>query len=43
MKVLVIPIVIGVLGTVPKGSKKRLRELEVGKRMETIQNAAQLK
>ena len=29
MKVMVIPILIGVLGTIPKGFVKRLQELEI--------------
>ena len=42
MKVTVIPIVIGVLGTVPKGLESRLEELEIRGRMETIQTTASL-
>ena len=37
MKVTRIPIIIGVLGTVPKGLVKRLERLEIGGRVETIQ------
>ena len=37
MQVTIIPIVIGAFGTVTKGLLKRLGDLEVGVRMETIQ------
>ena len=37
MKVTIIPIVIGALGTVTKGSLKGVEDLEVKERMETIQ------
>ena len=37
MKGIIIPIVIGALGTVTKGLLKGLEELEVGERVETIQ------
>ena len=37
MQVTIIPIVIGVLGTVTKGLLKRLEDLEVGGRVDTIQ------
>ena len=37
MKVTVIPIVIRVLGTVPKGLKRELEELKIGVHIETIQ------
>ena len=37
MKVTIIPIVIGALGTVTKGLLKGLKDLEVGGRVETIQ------
>ena len=38
MKVTIIPIVIDAFGTVTKGLLKRLEDLEVGGRVETIQN-----
>ena len=37
MKVTVVPIVISVLGTIPRGLVKGLEELETGGRSETIQ------
>ena len=37
MQVTIIPIVIGAFGTVTKGLLKRLEDLEVGGRVETIQ------
>ena len=37
MKVTIIPIVIGAFGTVTKGFLKGLEDLEVGRRVETIQ------
>ena len=37
MKVTVVPIVIGALGTITKGLLKGLEDLEVGGRVETIQ------
>ena len=40
MKVTVIPVVISALGTVFKGLEKRLEELEIGGRIETIQTTA---
>ena len=43
MKVTIIPIVIGALGTVTKGLLKGLEDLEVGGRVETIQTTALLK
>ena len=43
MKVTIVPIVIGAFGTVTKGLKKGLEDLEVGRRMETIQTTALLK
>ena len=43
MKVTIIPIVIGALGTVAKGLLKGLEDLEVGGRMETIQMTALLR
>ena len=38
-----IPIVTGELGTIPKGFIKRLEELEIGGRAETIQTTALLR
>ena len=43
MKVTVIPIVIGALGTVLKGFERALEELEIGGRIETIQTTALLR
>ena len=43
MKVTVIPIVIGALGTIPKGLVKGLKELEIEGRAETIQTTALLR
>ena len=43
MKVTIIPIVIGALGTVTKGLLKGLEDLDVGGRVETIQTTALLK
>ena len=40
MKVTIVPIVIGALGTVTKGIFKDLEDLEVGGRVETIQTTA---
>ena len=40
MKVMVIPIVIGALGTVNKGLIKGLKDLEMGRRVETVQTTA---
>ena len=37
VKVTVIPIVVGALGTVPKSLKMKLRELEIRGRIDTIQ------
>ena len=42
MKVTVIPIVFGALGIVPKGLGKRLGELEIRGRIETILTTALL-
>ena len=42
MKVTVLAIIIGALGTVCKGLETRLEELEVRRRIETIQTAALL-
>ena len=43
MKVTIVPIVIGALGTVTKGLLKGLGDLEVGGRVETIQTTALLR
>ena len=43
MKLTIIPIVIGAFGTVTKGLLKGLEDLEVGRRVETIQTTALLK
>ena len=40
MKVTIVPIVIGALGTIIKGLLKGLEDLEVGGRVETIQTTA---
>ena len=42
MKVTIVPIVIGALGTITKGLLKGLDDLEVGGRVETIQTTALL-
>ena len=43
MRVTIVPIVIGAFGTVTKGLLNGLEELEVGRRVETIQTTALLK
>ena len=43
MKVGIIPIVIGAFGTVTKGLLKGLDDLEIGRRVETIQMTALLR
>ena len=43
MKVTVIPIVIGALGTAPKGLERGLEELEIRGRIETVQTTALLR
>ena len=43
MKVTIVPIVIGALGTITKGLLKGLQDLEVGGRVETIQTTALLR
>ena len=43
MKVTIVPIVIGALGTVTKGLLKGLKNLEVGVWVETIQTTALLR
>ena len=43
MKITIVPIVIGALGTITKGLLKDLKDLEVGGRVETIQRTALLR
>ncbi len=43
MKVSLIPIVIGAFGIVTKGLLKGLEDLEIGRRVETIQTTALLR
>ena len=43
MKVTIVPIVTGALGTLTKGLLKGLEDLEVGGRVETIQTTALLR
>ena len=43
MKVMIVPIVIGALGTISKGLLKGLEDLEVGEWVETIQTTALLR
>ena len=43
MKVTIVPIVIGALDTVTKGLLKGLEDLEVGRRVKTIQTTALLR
>ena len=43
MKVTIIPIVISALGTVKKGLVQRLEDLEITRRMETVQTIASLR
>ena len=43
MKVTIVPVVIGALGTITKGLLKGLEDLEVGGRVETIQTTALLR
>ena len=43
MKVTIVPIVIGALGTITKGLLKGLEDLEIGGRVETIQTTALLR
>ena len=43
MKVTIVPIVIGALGTITKGLLKGREDLEVGGRVETIQTTALLR
>ena len=42
MKVTIVPILIGVLGTITKGLLKGLEDLEVGRQVETIQMTARI-
>ena len=43
MKVTIVPVVIGALGTITKGLLKGLEDLEIGGRVETIQTTALLR
>ena len=43
MKVSIVPIVIGAFGTITKGLLKGLQDMEVGRRVETIQMTALLR
>ena len=43
LKVLVIPVVIGTLGTVPKDLVMEMEELEIGEQIRTIQTSALLR
>ena len=43
MKVTILPIVIGALGIITKGLLKDLEDLEIGRRVETIQTTALLR
>ena len=43
MKVTIVPIVIGVFGTITKGLLKSLKDLEIGGQTETIQMTALLR
>ena len=43
MKVTIVPIVIGALGTITKGLLKGLKDLEIGGWVETIQTTALLR
>ena len=43
MKLTVIPVVIGTLGTVPKGLERGLEELEIRERIEIIETTALLR
>ena len=43
MKVKIVPIVVGALGTITKGLLKGLEDLEVGRRVENIQTTALLR
>ena len=43
MKVTIMPIVIGALGTITKGILKGLEDLEVGRRVQIIQTTALLR
>ena len=37
MRLTVVPVVVGALGTVPKGLERRLKELKIPERIKTIQ------
>ena len=43
MKVTIVPIVIGALGPITKGLLKGLEDMEIGRRVETIQTTALLR
>ena len=43
MKVTVIPVIVGALGTIPKGIEKRLGLLQIRGRIKTIQTTSCLK
>ena len=43
MKVMVIPIVISALGTVPKGLERRLEKIEIGGKIKSIQTTPLLR
>ena len=43
MQVTVIPIVLSILGMVPKGLEKRLEQLEIGRRIKTIMTTTLLR
>ena len=43
MRVSLIPIVIGAVGTIPKGLVRRLEDLEIRGRVDTIQTTALLR
>ena len=43
MRLAVIPVVIGVIGTIPKGLERELEELKIGGGIETIQTTALLR
>ena len=42
VKVKVVPVVVGVLGTIPKALEKQLKEIETSVRVELLQKAALL-
>ncbi len=43
MKVMIVPVVIGALGTITEGLLKGLEDFEIGGRVETIQTTALLR